>query len=203
MKKYIGTGAWGIIIPNVYGATGGQSSAEYALSVTKYPPQGIRRAGAERATGYLARFSEYVKVANNLMLTVLMMETPEAADDIEEWVKLPGLDVVHMGPYDLSLRMNVSMDSTELREKLRRVEDVCRNAGIPLGGAANTLQEAHDMFDRGYRFFTVPGDMQLLQNGIKDWFGNDADLEFAISPLRRETGNAGLSAGGIAGIHYV
>ena len=97
MKKYIGTGAWGIIIPNVYGATGGQSSAEYALSVTKYPPQGIRRAGAERATGYLARFSEYVKVANNLMLTVLMMETPEAADDIEEWVKLPGLDVVHMG----------------------------------------------------------------------------------------------------------
>merc|ERR1712032_767266 len=158
--------------------------AKAALATTKYPPEGTRRAGAERANDYLMRFVQYVKVANSQMLAVLMMETPEAVESIEEWVRLPGLDVVHFGPYDLSLRLNVSMDSPVLAAKIEHVEKVCKASGVAMGGAVSSIDEAKEKYTRGYRFFTVPGDMQLLQNGITNFFANASAFSIVKRPAR-------------------
>ena len=180
VKKYVGSGAWGFVIPNLRST----EEAKAALATTKYPPEGTRRAGAERANDYLMRFVQYIKVANSQMLTVLMMETPEAVDAIEEWVRLPGLDVVHFGPYDLSLRLNVSMDSPVLAAKIARVEKVCKASGVAMGGAVGSIDEAKEKYARGYRFFTVPGDMQLLQNGIANFFANASAFSIVKRPSR-------------------
>ena len=187
VKKFVGSGAWGFVMPNI----GSAADAKRALATVKYPPEGTRRAGAERANDFLMRFGDYMKVANSQMLTVLMMETPEAVRDIEEWVKLPGLDVVHLGPYDLSLRLNVTMDSALLKQKVAHVEEVCREAGVALGGAVNSLAEAKEKYDQGYRFFTVPGDMQLLQGGISEFFQDSPTFQIVKRPARTfpETGN--------------
>jgi 2-keto-3-deoxy-L-rhamnonate aldolase RhmA len=178
-KKFVGTGAPGIIFPNIGASNGGYlgeavgavQAAQYAIASIKYPPVGIRRAGAERANGYLAYFDAYVSVANNLTMAVLMVETPEAVASIDEIAALPGLDVLHLGPYDLSLRMNVSMDSPELAAAIASVELAAAKAGVPLGSAAASLAEAEAMVERGYRFFTIPGDMQMIQAGVAEFFG--------------------------------
>lgn len=180
VKKFVGSGAWGFVMPNV----GSTADAKRALATVKYPPEGTRRAGAERANDYLMRFGDYMKTANSQMMTILMMETPEAVDHMEEWVKLPGLDVVHLGPYDLSLRLNVTMDSPVLKEKVAHVEEVCRKAGVALGGAVNSLEEAKEKYDRGYRFFTVPGDMQILQGGISSFFRDPPKFHIVKRPAR-------------------
>ena len=74
VKKFVGSGAWSFVMPNI----GSTADAKRALATVKYPPEGTRRAGAERANDYLMRFGEYIKTANSQMLSVLMLETPEA-----------------------------------------------------------------------------------------------------------------------------
>ena len=176
IKKYIGTGALGIVFPNIGATTlgapglGATAGARYAIASIKYPPLGIRRAGAERANGYLANFAEYVKIANNLTMAIVMVETPEVVEEIEHIVALPGLDVLHLGPYDLSLRMNVSMQDPKLAMAIAKVEAAAQKAGVALGSAASSMEAARAMEARGYRFFTIPGDMQMLQAGVRRFF---------------------------------
>jgi hypothetical protein len=45
------------------------------------------------------------------------------------------------------------------------------HVGIPLGGAAPTMQNALDKMKQGYRFFTIPGDMEMLGLGVNNYFG--------------------------------
>ena len=73
------------------------------MRAAKYPPEGIRGiAGSHRAGGYGRHAAEYWKRANEEMLVVLQVETRAAVDEIDQIVKIPGVDVIFIGPGDLS-----------------------------------------------------------------------------------------------------
>ncbi|MFC1742742.1 HpcH/HpaI aldolase/citrate lyase family protein [Candidatus Riflebacteria bacterium] len=166
IKKYIGTGVLGVIIPSIKTV----AEAKKAISALKYPPSGDRPAGVERGNRYLGYFNEYKKCANDEILAILMLETKEAVENIEEILKVKGIDILHMGPYDLSLSMGVDMKSAELKDAVAKVEKAAQRFKIPLGSYAPNLKSAREKAKRGYRFFTIPGDMQLLQGGVGDFF---------------------------------
>lgn len=166
IKKYIGSGAKGIVVPNIKNA----SDAKKAVDATKYPPLGKRPVGAERGNRYLGKFREYFAEANNVVMTILMIETPEAIDNLEQIAQVPGVDLWHMGPFDLSVAMGVPIDSPQLKAAIRKVEVVARKYNIPLGSYAANLETAVQKTRQGYYFFTIPGDMQLLQQGVRDYF---------------------------------
>ena len=174
-KKYIGSGAPIIVFPNAKTV----EEVKYAIASIKYPPMGIRRAGVERANNYLADFETYLQSANNNTMAVLMVEEPSLVDAIDDVVKLPGLDVLHLGPYDLSLRMNVALDSPQLAAAVAKVEAAARKAGVALGCAVGDLEEARRQQQKGYLFFTIPGDMQMLQAGAKAFFAANATTVMA------------------------
>ena len=83
------------------------------------------------------------------------------------------------------------MDSDVLKDKIAHVEEVCRRAGVAMGGAVNSLAEAKEKYERGYRFFTVPGDMQILQGGISEFFKDPPVFQIVKRPARTfpETGS--------------
>lgn len=166
IKKYIGTGIQGIVVPSIKTA----EDAENAVNAIKYPPIGKRAAGAERSNRYLGRFAEYKERANHEMLAIIMIETKESVENIEEILKVPGIDLIHMGPYDLSLSLSVDMKSEKLAMAIKRVELAAKRYGIPLGCYAPNMEVAKEKVVNGYRFFTIPGDMELLQNGTRQFF---------------------------------
>lgn len=166
IKKYIGTGVQGIIVPSIKTA----EDARNAIKAIKYSPEGDRAAGVERGNRYLGRFAEYKSKANDEILAILMIETKEAVANIEEILKVPGIDLLHMGPYDLSLSYGVDMKSDKLRLAIGKVEKAARDHNIPLGSYAPTMEAAQAKIELGYRFFTIPGDMEYLQNGVKSFF---------------------------------
>lgn len=166
IKKYIGTGVQGVIVPSIKTA----ADAERAIKALKYAPAGDRAAGVERGNRYLGRFKEYKNSANHEILAILMVETKEAVDNIEEIVKVPGIDVLHMGPYDLSLSYGVEMSSEKLKLAIKKVELIAKKYGIPLGSYAPTMDAAKAKMEKGYRFFTIPGDMEFIQTGVKSFF---------------------------------
>ncbi len=166
IKKYIGTGVQGVVIPSIKTA----EDARKAVRAAKYSPEGERAAGVERANRYLGNFVDYKQKANSEMLVILMIETKEAVENIDKILQIPGIDILHLGPYDLSLSYGVEIHSKALATAIAKVEMAAARYKMPLGCAAPTMKHAEEKTDKGYLFYTIPGDMEYLQNGVKNYF---------------------------------
>ena len=181
VKRYLGIGVKGIIFPTINNAI----EARYAVSCTKYAPEGIRPAGVERANGYLENFGPYIKNANEQIMAILMIETKEGCENIEEIMSVKGIDVLHLGPYDMSLSysnaLNKPVNSKEVKNAVKKavahIEKLALENDIVLGSYAPDLKTAHKKIIKGYRFFSVPDDAALIRNGLKQYFNKEARTE--------------------------
>ncbi len=167
IKRVLDIGAYGVMIPWI----ADRREAEAAVRATKYPPAGIRGiAGSHRAGGYGRHAAEYWKRANDEILVVLQVETPTAVAEVEEIVKLPGLDVLFIGPADLSTGLGHMGDPghPEVRAAMERVETAAKAHGIALGNITRSWEQARELYKRGYQFLTLSSDTSLLVQGAKD-----------------------------------
>lgn len=167
IKRVLDIGAYGVMIPWI----ADRREAEAAVRATKYPPAGIRGiAGSHRAGGYGRHAAEYWKRANDEILVVLQVETPTAVADVEEIVKLPGLDVLFIGPADLSTGLGHMGDPghPEVRAAMERVETAAKAHGIALGNITRSWEQARELYKRGYQFLTLCSDTSLLVQGATE-----------------------------------
>ncbi|MBU1107872.1 MAG: hypothetical protein KKB51_14455 [Candidatus Riflebacteria bacterium] len=58
----------------------------------------------------MGRFAEYKSNANDEILAILMLETREAVDNINEILQVPGINVLHLGPFGSSLFHGVDLN---------------------------------------------------------------------------------------------
>ena len=173
-KRFLGTGVHGVIVPSIRTAR----DARRAVKLAKYAPLGNRPAGVERANGYLATFKKYVARANDDVLVIVMIETKEAAENFKSIVDVEGVDVFHIGPYDMSLgysqALGKAVDSPEVKKAVdkavARIERMCKKRGIPMGSYAPSQKAAQEKMKRGYLFFSIPDDGAMIRNGVADFF---------------------------------
>jgi len=103
-KRILDLGASGIMVPWVNNAR----EAEIAAESMRYPPQGIRGvAMTTRATKFAAEFREYSSKANDNLLTIVQIERVEAVKNAEEIAAVDGVDVLFVGPLDLTTGMGI------------------------------------------------------------------------------------------------
>ena len=160
IMKALDAGAKGVIVPMV----NSREEARAAVAACRYPPAGIRSWGPVRAAMGVSDFGP--DSANADVICVVMVETVEAMDDLEEIVSTPGVDVVYVGPNDLSLTHgmapSVTVDEEAHLGLVERVLDSCRRnsvvAGIHCGGAVT----ARRWSDAGFRFITVDSDYAFI-----------------------------------------
>lgn len=131
IKKVLDIGAEGIIVPKVNSAEEAQRIVSYA----KYPTQGVRGVGAARAHGYGLNFKEYLEKANAETLIVIQIEHFEGVNNISEILEVKGIDVIFIGPYDLSASFGVTgqVEHPLVKVAIEKVEKACTKAGIPMG----------------------------------------------------------------------
>jgi 2-keto-3-deoxy-L-rhamnonate aldolase RhmA len=98
--KALDTGASGIIFPHIRT----QADAELAVQLAKYPPQGERSmCTAIRASWYAsAGWEEYQQRANAETMVIVLIEDQEAVANMADIAAVPGVDVLFVGPGDLS-----------------------------------------------------------------------------------------------------
>ena len=97
LKKALDIGAAGVIVPQVHTV----DQAREIISHCKYTPDGKRGIGIGRAHKYGIDFDRYIKYANQETAVVLQAESSEAVDNINDIVKLKGIDAILIGTYDL------------------------------------------------------------------------------------------------------
>jgi 4-hydroxy-2-oxoheptanedioate aldolase len=98
--RYLDAGALGVQIPMVNNA----SLAQAVVDSVKYPPVGKRGLAAVRANGFglTGPLGDYTRQANAETVVVVQVETREAIDNLDAILAVDGIDVVFVGPNDLS-----------------------------------------------------------------------------------------------------
>jgi 4-hydroxy-2-oxoheptanedioate aldolase len=164
IKRVLDAGIQGVMVPQVNTA----EEARAAVAACRYPPLGIRgAAGGTRVTSYGADMGYYGRAADELLIMV-QIETPQAVENAAAIAAVDGVDVVFVGPRDLSAyigKLN-KMDDPELRELIARVEEATLKAGKTLGTVAPTGAIAKQLFDRGYGLLISGNDMTHLRASI-------------------------------------
>ncbi len=168
VSRALDFGAEGIIAPMINTAADARAFAASA----KYPPIGERSWGPHRATSLagLPDQSVYLREANDHVITLAMIETRTALDNLEAIVDTPGIDGLFLGPSDLSIALSdgKSLDpqSKEIDREIDRMVAVAQKAGKIPGVFCHTADRAKAFAKRGVRFLAVMSDLAMLRAGI-------------------------------------
>jgi 2-keto-3-deoxy-L-rhamnonate aldolase RhmA len=130
-----------------------------------YPPQGDRGIATynrARQFGGDARSSSDV---NDDVLCVVQIETSSALTNVEAIATTPGVDVLFVGPSDLSAALGCpgQLDSAIYLEALDRVVAAANDADVGAGILVGDPDDVQRHIDRGFSFVAVASDSALLR----------------------------------------
>lgn len=164
VKFVMDSGAAGIMFPFVNSA----QEAQRAVDCMKYPPIGKRGvAGIIRATNYGTDWKQYFEEANANSLVVVQIETPEAVEASAEIAAVDGVDVLFVGPLDLSVNLGCPNDFTTepFLAALKHVIEVCKAAG-KVAGILSRPQLVQQHKAMGFRFLALGSDTGSIGTGL-------------------------------------
>ena len=95
----------------------------------------------------------------------LLIETKDAVDNIEDICKVEGIDYLNIATFDLSTDLGVpgKFDAPILLDAVKHVEQAVLGAGIALGAAALTREQAQGNIRRGHRILVYGFDVLILK----------------------------------------
>ena len=171
MKRVLDLGAFGVMVPYV-------STAEEAASVAaamRYPPKGIRGVNkSNRACGFGRLAADYYPAANDNLLSIVQIETKQAVDNLDAIAAVDGVDVLFVGPLDLSVSLGIEQqfDHPTFREALKAVVAACRKAGKTAGMHALRPDMLGDVADAGFTFIGMGVESMVVSAAMKNLYGN-------------------------------
>lgn len=158
--RVLDLGAAGVMFPRLDSA----DEVGQAVRHLRYPPEGDRGVATyNRAWGFGMRAGA-VQTANEQVVGVVQIETVSALAEVEAIAALPGVDVLFVGPVDLSHALGVPgrFDAPEFRAALTRVVRAAKAAGIPAGILAGDRDRAVECVEAGFTFVAIASDSALL-----------------------------------------
>jgi 4-hydroxy-2-oxoheptanedioate aldolase len=157
-------GAAGVLVPRV--STAAQAKA--AVMATRYPPTGERGVGPGRASAYGYRIPNYLKAANENLVLAIQVETAEGLTNIDEIVSVEGVDVIFIGPGDLSVSIDAmgSAGAEKLNQAISAITTSARNAGRTIGIFRPSASDVAQWSENGISFFIVASDTMFLGAGL-------------------------------------
>ena len=173
IKQYLDAGAEGLIVSNVRTVADARKAVAAAYYPSKDVPEGLRRVGLGRASGYSMDLGNYVQQANDNMMLILMAEHKDMARNVDKILadtkgKVHGIT---MGPQDLAASLGKLGQPGDplVQEHIRMFEEGARRHGVPLGTSVPDFAAAEKLMDKGYRFFTGPSDFEPVIRAARDW----------------------------------
>lgn len=153
---YLETGAAGILVPHINTV----EEAQAAVLAIKYPPLGARGAGSStRAAHYgLPQSSaDYFKLANKNSIFLAMIEEVEGFNNLDEILRVEGLDSVFLGAGDLSLSMGFpgQPNHPEVKSLIDFAKKQIIASGKPLGALGATIEAAQIAIREGVDYFAL------------------------------------------------
>ena len=167
VKFVMDSGAAGIMFPFVSSV----DQARDAVAAMKYPPEGNRGvAGIIRATHYGRNWAEYFRDSNEKSTVIVQIETPEAVEAADEIAAIDGVDVLFVGPLDLSVNLGhpAEFDHPDVIDAFQRVVDACNRQGKAAGILTKEgFVEQHRQ--QGFRLVAFGSDSGAVASGMRSY----------------------------------
>ncbi|MFC4873996.1 HpcH/HpaI aldolase family protein [Negadavirga shengliensis] len=167
IHRVLDLGAEGVMCPRIKTA----KEAEEASKGVHYPPQGIRGvAKMVRATGFGLNFDAYSTGIRENILGVIQIETREALDELDEIAATDGVDVLFIGPADLSMALGIygQLDHPLFQEALGKILDAARRAGKATGILIFNPEDFRVYQDMGIQLIACGSDATFVAQGARD-----------------------------------
>jgi 4-hydroxy-2-oxoheptanedioate aldolase len=168
VSRVLDMGAEGTIAPMINTV----EDARMYVAAAKFPPVGERSWGPVRAL-MLDNYSDpktYLQSANAETITMAMIETRKALDNVDAIAAVPGIDMLFVGPSDLSITLSkgAALDphSGDVEAAVDRIAAAAKKAGKYAGIFCADAARAVACSRRGYQLMAVMSDMGMLRGGI-------------------------------------
>lgn len=165
------TGAGGVMAAQIHSA---DQAAEF-VRWAKFPPRGMRglNAGGRDADYTHKPPARFVEDANREHLTAIQIETLGALDQVDAIAALEDVDLLFIGPADLSLALGCvgEFHHPNLWNAIDRVAAACRKHGKAWGAVTPDPQFAQRAIEGGCRMPTVGNEVLALRRGIETMKG--------------------------------
>ncbi len=163
----IDIGAHGIQVPQVNDA----NAANEIIERSKYEPVGKRGLAFPRSADYgMCDINNYTDNANNETLIITHCENKICLDNLEEICRIPEIDVIFLGPYDMSQSMGVTGQVThELVENAaKKVLKITKKYNKIAGIFAGNGEIAKKRAEQGFKFIAMGMDTTLFSAKCKE-----------------------------------
>ncbi len=162
---FLDTGVMGIMVPHVNTV----EKAQMVVDAVKYAPLGKRGMTPGRANAYAVSgvpSKEYIEASNRETMVLVQIEDVEGVKNLPEILKVEGIDVVVVGPGDLSNSLGYPGQRAhpKVLEVIEQIIDLAHAAGKVTGNPAPDDETRKRWFDKGARV-VGGGDLRMLFDG--------------------------------------
>lgn len=170
--KMLDIGAMGLIVPFIKTVEQVKELVEYG----KYYPLGRRGYSATRCGGFgfdehaSGTISEYFSISNNETMIIPQCETKGCLDNIEEIVSIEGIDGIFIGPYDLSIALDMPAQFSDPKflAAIDRIFKACKSAGKFVLIYSGSADSAKKYLKDGFNGVAYNLDASILINAYKN-----------------------------------
>ena len=149
---------------------GNAEEAEQLIRWSKFWPQGMRGLNAGGSDGEYGgvTLSEYVERANRDTFVAVQIETLAAVENVEEIAAVKGVDLLFVGPSDLSQALGLTgqFDHPRCYETIELIASACAKNGTSWGIIARNADYASRWIEHGCRLLVFGNDVILARLGI-------------------------------------
>jgi 2-keto-3-deoxy-L-rhamnonate aldolase RhmA len=163
LTRALDVGAVGVIVPHVET----RAEAEAIADACRFPPRGHRSvAGPNPSNRHRATPQrELLDAFDAQTIVAVMLETPDAVTRAGEIASVPGVDMVMLGPHDLTAEMGILGDfrNPAFLDAARAVARACREHEVVFGIAGIRDQELlTELVGLGLRFVSAGTDVGFM-----------------------------------------
>ena len=165
--RTLDVGAAGVQVPQVNDAECARNVARWS----KYFPLGVRGAAMPRSSNYGMRgLDDYFRRANEDTLVIVHCENRDGLERLPEIAGVEGLDVIFVGPYDLSQSMGIpgQISHSAMVEAVDRALRITLDAGKIPGIFVTSVEEAKRRISQGFRYIAYSMDILLFASVCRD-----------------------------------
>ncbi len=160
------SGAVGVMAAQIQSA----EEAETFVRWAKFAPRGRR---GLNPLGYDGRFgsvpmAEFTERANRETFVAVQIETAQAVDEVLDIAGIEGVDLLFVGPSDLSQALGVTGDFLHERclMAIDRIAEACERVGKHWGAVATTPSYASMLLEKGCTMVSPASDVKLVTAGL-------------------------------------
>ncbi len=165
-KRVLDLGPQGLMVPNVRNA----EEATRCVRFARVPPLGTRGAASStRASGYGMGYESYLREVNGNLAIMAQIESAAGVENAAEIAAVDGIDVLFVGPTDLSIDLGTEADRP--RGRFREAVQAIAHAALRNGKAAGVLvrneEQARDYLELGFTVIALGSDRGLIASGMR------------------------------------